>query len=104
MEAADLMREAVTLRRMAKPLAEVPPMQEAVTLRVLQWPLTEVVVHQDGADGCAIDRADGGDRREGGGDATAKVQRCSNAADARGSDASSAAVATVRSGVASRRS
>ena len=45
MEAADLMREAVTLRRMAKPLAEVPPMQEAVTLRVLQWPLTEVALH-----------------------------------------------------------
>ena len=55
MEAADLMREAVTLRRMAKPLAEVPPMQEAVTLRVLQWPLTEVTVPQDGDDGCAID-------------------------------------------------
>ena len=46
------------------------PMQEVVTLRVLQWPLslTEVVVHQDRDDGGAIDRADGGDRREGGGD------------------------------------
>ena len=54
MEVSDLMQEAVTLRRVAKPLAEVPPMQEAVTLRVLQWPLTEVVVHQDGADGVRL--------------------------------------------------
>ena len=74
MKAADLMQEAVTLRRVAKPLAEAPPMQEVLTLRVLQWPLTEVAVHQDGADGGVIDRADGGDRRRDGGDATANLE------------------------------
>ena len=55
MEAADLMREELTLRQVATLLTEAPPMQEAVTLRVLQWALTEVALHQDGDDGCAID-------------------------------------------------
>jgi hypothetical protein len=32
MKAADLMQEVLTLRRVAKPLTEVPPMQKAVTL------------------------------------------------------------------------